>query len=54
MRLADVYAGYGQVGDALETAGRALELASRTSDESLAERIRRQMQRYNDARVDGP
>ncbi len=54
MMLADVYAGYGQVDEALETAGRALELASRASDESLAERIRRQMQRYNDARVDGP
>jgi len=46
MMLADVYAGYGQVAEALETAGRALELASQASNAPLAERIRRQMQKY--------
>ncbi len=46
MTLADVYASYGQIDDALEAAGRALELASGASDEPLVERIRQQMQRY--------
>ena len=44
MMLADVYAGYGQVEQALKTADRALEVAA--SDPSMAERIRRQMERY--------
>ncbi len=48
MILADTHATYGQVDQALETAGRALELASQASDRGLAERIRRQMQRYRD------
>jgi tetratricopeptide (TPR) repeat protein len=46
MMLADVYAGYGLVDEALETAARALHVAA--SNAPMAERIRRQMQRYKE------
>jgi len=46
MMLADVYAGYGQIDEALKTADQALKFAG--ANVPMAERIRRQTQRYRE------